>query len=313
MNAKTSHLSAFTLIELLVVIGVIAILASLLLPAMGQAKTKAQALACMNNNKQLITSCHMYANDNRDLLPPNGNGLNINDTQRQAFWFNVDMSSLGDAWNSAKLGDPNVNKLAQYTRQSLGTYKCPGDKSTVMVSGEEYSRILTYSMNAAVGTIHGGPSQAARESSPVWGPWLDGSGQHMANQPWRTYGKISDVKAPGPSVVWAFMDEDRYSITIPCFNVCMDNSIKCSMLKLNPGTYMLNWPGTYHGFSASCSFLDGHAVIHKWTDPRTRNTGHHRGITGVNTGQSTNWFTLQANPDNPDILWIQSHTSVPAF
>jgi prepilin-type N-terminal cleavage/methylation domain-containing protein len=134
--------SAFTLIELLVVIAIIAILAALLLPVLSKAKPKAQRMQCLNNLKQLQLCWHMYVDDNREFTPPN---YNDGDTENSGSWI------IDKVHNSANNKDIETGILFQYNR-SLGIYKCPVDRETVIFNGASvFKRNRNYSISSFMG------------------------------------------------------------------------------------------------------------------------------------------------------------------
>lgn len=139
--------AGFTLIELLVVVAIIAVLVSLLLPALSRGKEFARGAACVSNLRQLALAVHLYADESEDRFP--------------AVWD----ASVGNGQNSGSDGwmyfmsfgaptrfDPSRGSLYRFA-ENANLFECPDDRAR---SGDSYAMNALLSKATATAGFHAG-------------------------------------------------------------------------------------------------------------------------------------------------------------
>ena len=234
----------FTIVELLVVVAVIAILASMLLPAIARASGQGRQIFCQNNLRQLGLAWTVYAGDHEDRIT-----YNLGSTEIKAILARGQRYNWANSLMNWELDPSNTNDLLN-TQASIGPYvganshifRCPSDStvSSLQRAAGWTHRSRTYSMNAMVGNA---------------GEFTIG-GTNVNNPSYLQFMTLGEIKAP--ALIFAFIEEHPDSVNDGYF--------------LNKG-YVKEWydlPASFHNGGANLAFADGHQELRRWQRESTK-------------------------------------------
>ena len=235
----------FTLLEALIVAGIIALLASLILPVLSNAKGRGYSVVCLNNQRQLALAWNLYAEDREGYLPYNygtnetystvASGQFLNWANNVMTWY-LDQ----DNTNTAQLARGG---LGPYLGRVVSPFRCPGDRalSEDQRSAGWRERTRSYSMNAMVGHA---------------GTYIK-YGKNVNNPKFKQFVRLGDI--PNPAGIFVFIDEHPDSIN--------DGYFLNKPASEPPFWYDL--PGSYHNRGANLAFADLHIEYRKWVSEGT--------------------------------------------
>jgi prepilin-type N-terminal cleavage/methylation domain-containing protein/prepilin-type processing-associated H-X9-DG protein len=282
-NSPASKPDAFTLIELLVVIAIIAILAAMLLPALSAAKSRAQAIGCLNSVRQLDLAFIMYSGDNQDRIVNNHTAGNA--ACGPNAWIKAGGVGLNSYTGNARQDQNDLaiqNGVLYPFNTSSKIYHCPADQTTVNGSST-IPRTRSYSMSTGMNWINYGGS--GPDVDPTSGSFL----------------KLSLINNPSSILAAVFVEEAANSID--------NNALGIFSPQYLANQTFWNLPSSRHNNGCNFTFADGHAEAHKWKGPNVQKDNLIPDPVPTSGVQGPGWGAPAPNvgggPD-PDLVYLST-------
>jgi prepilin-type processing-associated H-X9-DG protein len=200
------------------------------------------------------------------------------------------MPNGDESFQPSSISAPNVNP--QW---------CPGREDEVLLSSNVFimaGLLYPYVKNVAVYVCPADHTMVYQSHTPktrsmsmnCWmSPAPPSQGDILNATHCRMYFKETDLNHGGAANLWLLLDENPYSIN--------DGFFEC-----NPTVNeWIDWPATYHNKANGILYCDGHAVIHKWTDPLVLNNNTENPSTGTGPTPTAHY---------PDYPWLCSQSTV---
>ncbi|HZZ44979.1 MAG TPA: DUF1559 domain-containing protein [Tepidisphaeraceae bacterium] len=289
---QKSCLAGFTLVELLVVIGIIALLISILLPALSRARAQAVSVQCLSNLKQIGNAAVMYANDNNGWFPP-GCGTNKPSGTLEKFldYTSSPQGTTGQDRYSVRIamaryvGVKNPQVVDNNTIP-VKVFFCPAD--SILPGPWEETNFLQATTNG------GGQDSGKFRYWWVGNPWGNDVSEMVTSkvnpevESAITFYDIDNdgITKPGVEYVRKITDHNQATVAI-----CVDRSRQSAVSATNPQGTWFYVHGTNSGDKRGWKnelFGDGHCESLKAGDPNDLTPGFSPGKIRARWGKNTN-------------------------